>query len=78
MRTRAGSFKTRAEDGQLYIEGYFAVFGSEYKIFEINRTEAITKVAGQFISSANTTLNAIKLQNEAMDATLKLPEVLGG
>lgn len=45
---------------------------------EISRTEAITKVAGQFISSANTTLNAIKLQNEAMDATLKLPEVLGG
>lgn len=45
---------------------------------EISRTEAITKVAGQFISSANTTLNAIKLQNEAMDATLKLPEVLSG
>ena len=45
---------------------------------EIKRTEAVTKVAGQFISSANTTLNALKLQNDAMDATLKLPPVLGG
>lgn len=45
---------------------------------EINQTEAITKVAGQFISSANTTLNALKLQNDAMDATLKLPSVLEG
>ncbi len=45
---------------------------------EINRTEAITKVAGQFINSANTTLNALKLQNEAVDATLKLPSVLRG
>lgn len=45
---------------------------------EIDRTEAITKVAGQFINSANTTLNALKLKNEAMDATLKLPAVLGG
>ena len=44
MRTRAGSFKTRAEDGQLYIEGYFAVFGSEYKIFE-NAIETIDEDA---------------------------------
>ena len=44
---------------------------------EISRTEAITKVSGQFINSANTTLNALKLKNDTMDATLKLPPVLG-
>jgi len=27
-----GDFKTRAEDGNEYIEGYFAVFGSDYNI----------------------------------------------
>lgn len=31
---RDGKFTTRAEDGNLYIEGYFAVFGSEYSIWE--------------------------------------------
>ena len=40
MRASNGRFQTRAEDGQLYIEGYFAVFGSEYKIFE-NAIETI-------------------------------------
>lgn len=31
---QAGQFKTRAEDGSLYIEGYFAVFGSEYRLWD--------------------------------------------
>lgn len=31
---QSGQFKTRAEDGNLYIEGYFAVFGSEYQMWE--------------------------------------------
>ena len=31
---RSGNFSTRAEDGNLYIEGYFAVFGSEYRMWE--------------------------------------------
>ena len=37
---RDGSFQTRAEDGNLYIEGYFAVFGSEYRMWE-NAIETI-------------------------------------
>ena len=37
---RDGKFQTRAEDGNLYIEGYFAVFGSEYKMWE-NAIETI-------------------------------------
>ena len=37
---RDGGFSTRAEDGNLYIEGYFAVFGSEYKMWE-NAIETI-------------------------------------
>ena len=37
---REGQFSTRAEDGNLYIEGYFAVFGSEYRMLE-NAIETI-------------------------------------
>lgn len=37
---RDGGFTTRAEDGSVYIEGYFAVFGSEYRMFE-NAIETI-------------------------------------
>lgn len=37
---RDGKFQTRAEDGNLYIEGYFAVFGSEYRMWE-NAIETI-------------------------------------
>ena len=44
MRASNGRFQTRAEDGQLYIEGYFAIFGSEYKIFE-NAIETIDEDA---------------------------------
>ena len=39
-----GGFSTRAEDGNLYIEGYFAVFGSEYKMWE-NAIETIDEDA---------------------------------
>lgn len=41
---RDSQFKTRAEDGQLYIEGYFAVFGSEYRMWE-NAIETIDEDA---------------------------------
>jgi len=41
---RDGKFSTRAEDGNLYIEGYFAVFGSEYRMFE-NAIETIDEDA---------------------------------
>ena len=41
---RAGDFQTRAEDGSLYIEGYFAVFGSEYRMWE-NAIETIDEDA---------------------------------
>lgn len=42
--SRDGRFQTRAEDGNLYIEGYFAVFGSEYKMWE-NAIETIDEDA---------------------------------
>lgn len=45
---------------------------------EIQRTESICKISGQIIGSANTVLNAMKLKDNAMDATLKLPPVLEG
>lgn len=41
---RDGKFQTRAEDGNLYIEGYFAVFGSEYRMWE-NAIETIDEGA---------------------------------
>ena len=41
---RDTSFATRAEDGKLYIEGYFAVFGSEYRMWE-NAIETIDEDA---------------------------------
>ena len=31
---RAGDFVTRSEDGRLFIDGYFAVFNSQYWLFE--------------------------------------------
>lgn len=41
---RDEKFITRAEDGNLYIEGYFAVFGSEYRMWE-NAIETIDEDA---------------------------------
>lgn len=41
---RDEKFTTRAEDGNLYIEGYFAVFGSEYRMWE-NAIETIDEDA---------------------------------
>ena len=34
VRSVASSFNTREDNGKLYIEGYFAVFNSNYEIFE--------------------------------------------
>ena len=31
---KSGGFRTRAEDGELYIEGYFAVFNSKYWLWD--------------------------------------------
>lgn len=31
---KSGGFQTRAEDGELYIEGYFAVFNSKYWLWD--------------------------------------------
>ena len=31
---RDGKFQTRAEDGNLYIEGYFAVYNSRYNLWD--------------------------------------------
>lgn len=31
---RDGQFRTRAEDGNLYIEGYFAVYNSRYDLWD--------------------------------------------
>lgn len=31
---RSGEFKTRADDGKLYIEGYFATFTGEYRMWD--------------------------------------------
>lgn len=41
---KESKFSTRAEDGNLYIEGYFAVFGSEYRMWE-NAIETIDEDA---------------------------------
>lgn len=43
-RCIAGDFKTRQEDGNEYIEGYFAVFGSDYEIWP-GATESIDRHA---------------------------------
>lgn len=45
---------------------------------EIQRTEAVVKVSGQIIGNANVVLQALKLKDNAMDAGLKLPELLQG
>lgn len=45
VRTAASDFQTRAEEnGDLYIEGYFAVFNSDYEIFP-GATESIANTA---------------------------------
>lgn len=50
--------------------------GGEALDAEILRTEAVVKVSGQLINSANTQLSALKLKDNAMDANLKLPQML--
>lgn len=44
MREASADFKTRAEGENLYIEGYFSVFDSEYKMFD-NWVEHVRKGA---------------------------------
>lgn len=45
---------------------------------EIERSKAVTGVAQQVIANANTVLRAIEFQDGRMDATGKLPRMLGG
>lgn len=44
IRCRSGSFQTREENNDIFIEGYFAVFDTEYKLWE-GATEAIEQGA---------------------------------
>jgi HK97 family phage prohead protease len=44
VRSVASSFNTREDDGKLYIEGYFAVFNSNYEIWD-GMTESVAKGA---------------------------------
>ena len=44
VRSVSSSFETRADDAGMYIEGYFAVFNSNYEIFS-NVTESIAPEA---------------------------------
>lgn len=44
MRTTASKFETRENDGELYIEGYFAVFNSVYNIWD-GATESVAEGA---------------------------------
>lgn len=53
---RDSRFSTRAEDGNLYIEGYFAVFGSEYRMWE-NAIETIDE--GAFDNTLNDDIRAL-------------------
>ena len=68
---RDGKFTTRAEDGNLYIEGYFAVFGSEYRMWE-NAIETIDEAA--FIETVDGDVRA--LVNH--DSTLVLGRTTAG
>jgi hypothetical protein len=45
---------------------------------EINRTKAITAVASQIISNGSLVLEAQKLNDDKMNANLKLPKMLEG
>lgn len=53
---RDTEFETRADDGRLYIEGYFAVFGSEYRFAE-NAAETID--AGAFDDTLDDDIRAL-------------------
>lgn len=68
---RDEKFTTRAEDGNLYIEGYFAVFGYEYRIWE-HGVETIDR--GAFDGALNDDIRA--LTNH--DTTLVLGRTTAG
>ncbi len=65
------NFETRAEDGNLYIEGYFAVFDSEYRMWD-NAVETIER--GAFDGVLNEDIKA--LVNH--DSTLVLGRTTAG
>lgn len=43
---------------------------------EVNRSNAITRIAERVIASADISMRALKMKNDAMDASFKLPKVL--
>ena len=45
---------------------------------EINRSNALTRIAERVIASADIAMRAIKMKDEALDANLKLPKLLDG
>lgn len=53
---RAADFQTRAEDGRLYIDGYFAVFNSQYWLWE---TAFETIDPGAFSLESDTDVRAL-------------------
>lgn len=45
---------------------------------EVNRSNAITRIAERVIASADISMRALKMKNDAMDASFKLPRLLDG
>lgn len=45
---------------------------------EIRRSDAVVKISGQIVNSANTALSALRFKSGAMDANLTLPSMLQG
>lgn len=45
---------------------------------EVNRSNAITRIAERVIASADIAIRALKLKEDAMDASFKLPKLLDG
>ena len=55
-RAAAGTFRTREAEGQLYVEGYFAVFGALYEMWP-GATETI--LSGAFREALNDDIRAL-------------------
>lgn len=49
---RDGEFKTRAENGKRYIEGYFVVYGARYEIFK-DATETVDRGAFDLVRDSD-------------------------
>ena len=56
MQLRSGEFKTREDSGEMVIEGYFAVFDSNYEMWE-GASESIAP--GAFTSSLGGDIRAL-------------------